>query len=135
MTHLSMWMKNSATGRGNIGPLFSVGVRVFLQQNKKAASVPAAAFNTGREEQLSWSEIRSLSLATVFDRSTAAVGSFITKLIALLPLGGEGGGRNITKGITKQTKLSSFKSKEWKDAQQQLNIVYYFWACFLVQQR
>ncbi len=30
-----MWMKNSATSREETGPLFSVGMRAFLQQNKK----------------------------------------------------------------------------------------------------
>lgn len=48
-----MWEKNSVTGTGEMAPLFSVDVGVFLQQNKKTAFVTAAAFNTGREEQIS----------------------------------------------------------------------------------
>lgn len=106
-------MENSVTGREAIGSLFSTDVGVLLQQNKKGLPVfQQAAFNTGRDGQISRSEIGSLSLATVFDRSTGALGTFVTKLIALLPPWGRKGGRNITKGITKQTKLSSVKSKQ-----------------------
>lgn len=49
MTHLSIRIKNSVTGREGTGPLLSMDVGVFLQLNKKAASVTAAAFNNGRE--------------------------------------------------------------------------------------
>lgn len=87
-------------------------------------------FSDGREQQIPRIETRSLSLATVFDGSAAPVGTFITKLIALLQP------RERWEGEISQTTSRNKRSdppsspKSVKDVLQQLNIVYYFWVCF-----
>lgn len=78
-----------------------------MGKKRGGVSVTGAALNTGREEQISWNEIRSLS-GHRFRQVNSSSGDIYHQTYCFAATGsgaGEGGG-DITKGITQQTKLS-----------------------------
>lgn len=128
------WSTNGAAGTEETEPFVSDGCGCsFLEkQNKKRPPLLQQKQRHSvleRQEEISQREIRSLSLA----RSTGAAGAFITKLIAFATTEGRNWGEISQKASQTQAKLSTVESKEWKDAPQQLNMVYYFWVCLLVE--